>query len=771
LKNWKNNHYLPVSMAGIMFLLSVSVISTAQLRPARETTILSVEHKPADKALITGHIKGGEKSSPDGTTYDIDSRSMRLNGNPWMPVMGEFHYSRYPAEYWEEAILAMKAGGVDIVATYVFWIFHEEVRNRYLWEGNMDLRHFLELCHKLDMPVWLRIGPWAHGESRNGGFPDWLYTVCKPRTMDPAYFREVDKWYEAVASQAKGFMHKEGGPVIGIQLDNEFGHVGGQGGDAYILQCKALAIKHGFDVPYYSVCGWGGAFVPQDEVIPVQAAYVDPFWGMAPMWRSHVDRMPHPPELVFSDFGEMIARSQVGGDVARDLPVQFQLKYDFNRYPLAMAELGCDMLPTYGRRPLLTVNDNYGNALCRLGEGANLIGYYMYHGGSHPFGENGSLVEASDTRNDGFAQVSYDFGVLSESGKRKESFNPIKRLHWFIRNFGETLIPMTPTLPANPPEPGDPDQLRYIIRSDGNSGFLFFNNYQRYLEMPDRENIRFSIRLNGQEIVFPHDPIDIPSGAMGIFPINMRVGSATVVYATLQPMMNLSRDTEPVFVFHTIPGIRPEIRIKGIKALSQLTGTYSTDADQYTLFPAPDHEIVMEQIDGKTLRLLVLSDKTSLDSWEIMVSGKKHLAICEDEIWQNGNQLTLRSMRLTDKEFILYPSASGDKTSGYKTIQISYPASGEIPVRFNPIAEMRINPDGVWDESHPSVWTIETGHIDWDTLSDVIMTVDYTGDVARLYLNGEIIADNLWREPQWQFSLKKWEKQTESARSKTHPGN
>ncbi len=766
MKNWINNHYLPASMAGIMLLLVISVISTAQVRPGKEVTLLSIDYKLSDKPLITGHIRGGEKTAPDGTRYDIDSRSMLLNGEPWMPVMGEFHYSRYPVEFWEEAILAIKAGGVDIIATYVFWIFHEEIRNNYLWEGNMNLRYFLELCQKHDIPVWLRIGPWAHGESKNGGFPDWLFTVCKPRTLDPAYFREVDKWYEAVASQARGYMHKEGGPVIGIQLDNEFGHVGGVGGDAYILQCKELAIKHGFDVPYYSVCGWGGAYVPRDEVIPVQAAYVDPFWGMAPLWRSHFERMPYPPELVFSDFEEMIARSQVGGDVARNLPVQFQLKYDFNRYPLAMAELGCDMLPTYGRRPLLTINDNYGNALCRLGEGANLIGYYMYHGGSHPFGESGSLVEASDEKADGFTEVSYDFGVLSEFGKRKASFNHIKRLHWFIRNFGRSLIPMTPSLPANPPLPEDPDQLRYIIRSDGHSGYLFFNNYQRFLEMPGRENMKFSVRLRNKELVFPREPIDIPSGTMGILPFNMNLGSTVMVYATLQPMMDLSTEQEDIYVFHTLSGIRPEICLEGVKGISEQGGSSWVEDDQYIIHPEPDHEIILNQVNGKPLRILVLDEKTSLDSWEITLSGKKHLVICEDEVWQSGNQIRMRSTTINNKELLIYPAAGWDKTSGHTVIPFSYPTTGEITVSFLQTEVMQTDADGNWDESHPSVWNIETGHIDWNGLSDVIMKINYTGDVARLYLNGELVADNLWREPEWRLSLKKWRNQLQKPGAK-----
>ena len=86
--------------------------------------------------------------------------------------MGEFHYARYPASEWEREILKMKAGGVDIVATYVFWIHHEEVEGQFDWSGQRDLRRFVELCGRHGMYAWVRVGPWAHGESRNGGLPD-----------------------------------------------------------------------------------------------------------------------------------------------------------------------------------------------------------------------------------------------------------------------------------------------------------------------------------------------------------------------------------------------------------------------------------------------------------------------------------------------------------------------------------------------------------------------------------------------------------------------
>jgi beta-galactosidase len=68
----------------------------------------------------------------------------------------------------------MEAGGIQIISAYVFWIHHEEVEGRFDWSRQRDLRRFAELCSKHSMFVYPRIGPWAHGEARNGGLPDWL---------------------------------------------------------------------------------------------------------------------------------------------------------------------------------------------------------------------------------------------------------------------------------------------------------------------------------------------------------------------------------------------------------------------------------------------------------------------------------------------------------------------------------------------------------------------------------------------------------------------
>ena len=163
-----------------------------------------------------------------GNLWQVDNLSFLKNGKRFLPVMGEFHFSRYEAEDWEEELLKMKAGGVGIAATYVFLIHHEERKGEWDFSGCRNLRGFLETCRRVDMPVWLRIGPWAHGECRNGGFPDWVVSDpnMQVRTEDPAYLKLVETFYRKLGEQASGMMCRDGGPIIGIQLENEYGQGG-----------------------------------------------------------------------------------------------------------------------------------------------------------------------------------------------------------------------------------------------------------------------------------------------------------------------------------------------------------------------------------------------------------------------------------------------------------------------------------------------------------------------------------------------------------------
>src|SRR5699024_5136159 len=194
----------------------------------------------------------------------------------------------------------MKSGGIDIVASYIIWIHHEEINGAFDFSGQRNLRQFVEACNNANMYFYLRIGPWAHKEVRNGGFPDWVqHSGWDLRSDDPQYLKHVKRYFEKVYEQVEGLFFKDGCPIIGVQIENEYGHVGGYRGEKgknHMLTLKKMLQDIGFNVPFYTSTGWGGGVVVDNETIPVFGGYVD-----AP-WHPHTEELPANEIFVFAPY-------------------------------------------------------------------------------------------------------------------------------------------------------------------------------------------------------------------------------------------------------------------------------------------------------------------------------------------------------------------------------------------------------------------------------------------------------------------------------------
>ena len=256
----------------------IPFLFSALCGPAQNVQFIRIDASQPYADPVPASYDEGYSTSPSGNVIGINSRYLTFDKKPWLPVMGEFHFSRYPPSRWEEELLKMKAAGVNIVSTYVFWIHHEEIEGRFDWKNQRDLRAFAQLCAKHGMYLVARIGPWAHGEVRNGGFPDWVVKAGPTRVNDAVYLAEVRGWYNQIGEQLKGLLWKDGGPVIGIQLENEYSQRGPGAGAEHILQLKKMAIESGFDVPFYLVTGWDNAAVPERAVLPLYGGYPAAPW-------------------------------------------------------------------------------------------------------------------------------------------------------------------------------------------------------------------------------------------------------------------------------------------------------------------------------------------------------------------------------------------------------------------------------------------------------------------------------------------------------------
>lgn len=490
--------------------------------------------------ILRGHLNmGGE--NPDGERIDITSLYFERNNKPWIGVMGEYHFVRANRRDWHRELCKMKAGGISIVSTYMFWIYHEEIEGEFNFSDCRDICAFVKECRDVGLDVILRIGPYAHGECRNGGFPDWLMEKpYKLRCNDENYLAKTRIFYEKIYNEVKGLLYKDGGNIIGIQLENE------NVGDAeHLARLKEIAVEIGYDVPIYTVTGWNnerGAEIPIDEVVPVFSGYPEAPWLM------HNDKLEPLSHFFFSHM-----RNEAAFD--EELNVKkfsdgWQMPYE--RYPFAMCELGCGVEINHNRRPIISPMDAYSLSLIKLGSGNNLIGYYMYHGGSNKIGKLSTLNEyhCGQWTKDCLT-ISYDFQApLSEYGEARKQYGMLNMLHMFAKDFGDMLAVMEYVRAKEQPKRYDTSMLRYSMRTDGKGGFVFINHYQRLTKL---EDVKGAVIDTGT-VKFP--PVDIVGDVCFFMPFNMDLAGNMLEYATAQP---LCRDGDTYF-FTAADAIVPEYK-------------------------------------------------------------------------------------------------------------------------------------------------------------------------------------------------------------------
>ena len=639
-----------------------------------------------DEPLLINHLNMGGKN-PKGEEINVTSRYFTRNGKPWIGVMGEFHFSRYSRENWHRELAKMKAGGITIVSTYLFWIYHEEIEGKMDFGGDNDIRAFIKECKDVGLDVVIRIGPWAHGECRNGAFPDWLLKKdYKLRDNNEEYLAVVKKWYQSIYNEVKGLFYKDGGNIIAVQIENEF-----VDNAEHLAKLKEIAVECGFIAPIYTVTGWNsasGAKIPVDEVVPVFGGYCE-----AP-WENHMNRLSPSPHYFFN---RMRNDSAIGTDlIAKTQSDGWQLPYE--RYPFATCELGGGIEVTHHRRPIIKPMDIYAVSLVKLGDGNNLVGYYMYHGGTNKIGELSTFNETKATGypND-YPILSYDFQApLSEYGEVREQYGLLNMLHMFVNDFGEEFAPMIAVDSANSVAADDTNSLRYGMRTNGKSGFVFVNHYQRLTELADIENAVIS----AENVEFP--PIDVKGEVSFFMPFNMKMGDSVLEYATAQPLCKC----DDTYFFAEIPNIKAEYKFskgsanivtvpfENAKYMRKLNGTVYIGGgcnlyeENGQIYSVEDGEYICQKWNGSEFETLTIVQSAKQSNVEITgVENAPFEPKYKEELCIGGER------ELTWK---------------------------------------KINVDGGYGFAE----------------------IDYVGDVAQIYADGELVADDYYYGKTWRVPCK-----------------
>ncbi len=637
------------------------------------------------KPIITGAVA-------DGEVIGATSHHLLRDGKPWYPIMGEFHFSRYPADEWALELRKMKACGITLVATYIFWLYHEEVKGKWRTDGDLDLRRFIEECRDAGLEVLLRIGPWAHGECRNGGFPDWLGDdrSIKTRSDDPKYLILVKRLYENIFDSVRGMLLSDGGPVIGIQLENEYGHAGGLHGEAglaHMRTLKRLAVEAGFRVPIYTATGWGGGNVVEGEMLPVMGGYADAPWDRSlselPANTNYL-MLPAPNDpMIASDFSDWDHFDK-------------RFTFDVDAYPYLTAELGGGIQCTFRRRPLISADDTLAQALVKLGTGANLLGYYMFHGGTHPLGLCGTTQET--TANGSYTDVprrSYDFQApLGEYGALHESYRPLKAFHMLVNDCGESLAESMCYFPENTvKDTENMTELRYAVRHSAASdeGFLFINNHQRRREMSAHEDVIFEIKRGDDVYVLPK--MNIPSSSYAVIPFNLRCGKNRLLTTNCRLLCHL--DGVPVL--------------------------YYEDGDEPTaIFDSPDCSAI------------ILAKKEAENAW--MCGGE--LYVTDGCLIEMPDGLTV----ISGKPYAEVRRVRDGAIFAVRTNEVRTSVSYEQTRKCEEYAE----------------YTVKVGEFDRDAVDDMVLSVDFTGDHAEIWLGEHFAADWYTTGQAWRPSLRRF---------------
>ncbi|WP_077619382.1 beta-galactosidase [Bacillus sinesaloumensis] len=713
----------------------------------------SIDVKKTEKEIYPLNTKLGG-SNEIGESYRLTNYYIEKNGRPFFGICGEFHYSRYNCDNWEDEIIKMKLGGINIIPTYVFWNHHEEEQGVFDWNGNKNLRRFVSLCGKHGLSVIVRIGPFSHGEARNGGIPDWLFgRPFELRSNDQEYLSYVERFYQEIGKQVQGLLFKDGGPIIGTQIENEYEHAGapweittgtsnewvsaGRDGDVHIIRLKELANKAGIQTPIYTSTGWGGAVAPVDEVLPLWGGYA--FWP----WIFYGDAKEHPatPEFIFRDYHN----DQQKND-------GFEPPYRRESLPFACCEMGGGMTVFYKYRFKLPYESVDAMAEMKVAGGCNFVGYYVFHGGTNPKGKKTAYLNENAT-----PKLSYDYQApIGEFGQVRDSYKRLKRQHYFYKTVEESFCKTKTLLPNDTQnmDPYDIETVRFAVRAHKDSGYVFINNYQDHVETKDQNDFAINVNLVNEEIRLPKSGgISLAKDECCILPFNLDLQGLHLKYSTTQLLTSIENDGEAYFFFFTPKGMKGEYYFDSdaIQTVSVDNGNIINDEN--LLIQVSDEEISLADItlkSGKRLHICTLTHEQSLNFWKFEWKGKEQIFITNATLLVDEERVRLESEGLDTIELKSFPSfketikIGGEEISSDNGNVLFREFKKMISIVPNELEIKRVNQNKAVIHFEPEAF---------EGVKELLLQIEYVGDIGYAFIDGELIHDNFCNNATWEIGL------------------
>lgn len=333
--------------------------------------------------------------------FEIGKDCFTLNGEKIQLVSGAMHYFRIVPEYWKDRLQKLKELGCNCVETYLAWNLHEKQEGNFVCDGWLDFGKYLQEAQEQGLYAIVRPGPFICSECDFGGLPWWLlrYDGIELRTYNHIYLEKVEKYIDEVCEILRPHLITNGGNVVLVQIENEFGSYGND--QRYLKTLQSFYEKNGIDVPFITSDGDTDAMLTNGTIPGVLAA-VNYRWDSISALRFLKKYRPDQPGAVMELWNG------------------------------TALHCGKKIVP----RDLEEVEYSVRTAL----ENASLVNLYMFHGGTNFGFFNGSLYS------DGKFTVqatSYDVQApLNEYGKKTEKYYAEQKI--ICGHSGKKIVNITP---------------------------------------------------------------------------------------------------------------------------------------------------------------------------------------------------------------------------------------------------------------------------------------------------------------------------------------
>ncbi len=398
-------------------------------------------------ALILASALTASSQAPH--TFTTSNGQFQLDGHPYQILSGEMHYPRVPRAYWRDRFRKARAMGLNTITTYVFWNIHEPRPGVYDFSGQNDVAEYIREAEQEGLYVILRPGPYVCAEWDLGGYPSWLLKdrSLVLRSSDPKYIAAMNEWFARLAREVSPLLIQNGGPIIAVQIENEYGSFGSD--HAYMQAVESALLKSGLAAPDTLLYTADGADQVPNGSLPNRPAVVN--------------------------FGTGEAKGSF--DTLKKLRPEG---------PFMSGEYWAGWFDHWGEHHHTTeVARNAAEYEWMLRQGYS-VSMYMFHGGTSFGWMNGAN---SNGRNYEPDTTSYDYDApLNESGQPTAKFTAFREA--ITRVTGKTLPDLPPAMPAatypidshvesaslwsNLPKPVESDKLLTMEDLDQSYGYILY---------------------------------------------------------------------------------------------------------------------------------------------------------------------------------------------------------------------------------------------------------------------------------------------------------